>query len=68
MPAKPKRKLPLYIPKIMADLIWATTKDSTSVHFGFGHSVTNTTGCLTYSTSAPAATSAVAVISPGTQI
>jgi hypothetical protein len=37
MPAKPKRKLPLYIPKIMADLIWATTKDSTSVHFGFGH-------------------------------
>ena len=37
MHAKPKRKLPLYIPKIMADLIWATTKDSTSVHFGFGH-------------------------------
>ena len=36
MPAKPKRKLPLYIPKIMADLIWATIKDSTSVHFGFG--------------------------------
>ena len=36
-PPKPKRKLPLYIPKIMADLIWATTKDSTSVHFGFGH-------------------------------
>ena len=21
----------------MADLIWATKKDSTSVHFGFGH-------------------------------
>ena len=21
----------------MADLIWATTKNSTSVHFGFGH-------------------------------
>ena len=21
----------------MADFIWATTKDSTSVHFGFGH-------------------------------
>jgi hypothetical protein len=37
MPPKPKRKLPLYIPRIMADLIWATTKDSTSVHFGFGH-------------------------------
>ena len=37
MPQRPKRKLPLYIPKIMADLIWATTKDSTSVHFGFGH-------------------------------
>ena len=37
MPPKPKVKLPLYIPKIMADLIWATTKDSTSVHFGFGH-------------------------------
>ena len=37
MPAKPKRKLPLYIPKIIADLIWVTTKDSTSVHFLFGH-------------------------------
>ena len=37
MPLKPKRKLPLYIPKIMADLIWATTKNSTSIHFGFGH-------------------------------
>ena len=37
MPQKPKRKLPLYIPRIMADLIWATTKNSTSVHFGFGH-------------------------------
>ena len=34
---KPKRKLPLYIPRIMSDLMWATTKDSTSVHFGFGH-------------------------------
>ena len=21
----------------MSDLMWATTKDSTSVHFGFGH-------------------------------
>ena len=21
----------------MADLMWATTKDSTSVHFGYGH-------------------------------
>ena len=29
--------MPLYIPRIMADLIWATTKNSTSVHFGFGH-------------------------------
>ena len=37
MPQRPQRKLPLYIPRIMADLIWATTKDSTSVHFGFGH-------------------------------
>ena len=37
MQPKPKRKLPLYIPRIMADLMWATTKDSTSVHFGFGH-------------------------------
>ena len=37
MPQRPKRKLPLYIPRIMADLMWATTKDSTSVHFGFGH-------------------------------
>jgi len=37
MPQRPKRKLPLYIPRIMSDLMWATTKDSTSVHFGFGH-------------------------------
>ena len=37
MTQKPKRKLPLYIPRIMSDLMWATTKDSTSVHFGFGH-------------------------------
>ena len=37
MPQKPKRKLPLYIPRIMSDLMWATTKDSTSIHFGFGH-------------------------------
>ena len=36
VPPKPKRKLPLYILKIMADLMWATTKDSTCVHFGFG--------------------------------
>jgi hypothetical protein len=37
VPKRSQRKLPLYIPRIMADLIWATTKDSTSVHFGFGH-------------------------------
>ena len=37
MPPSPKRKLPLYIPRIMTDLMWATTKDSTSIHFGFGH-------------------------------
>ena len=37
MPDKHKRKLPLYIPKIMADLIWATTKDRRSVNFGFGY-------------------------------
>ena len=37
MPPRPKRKLPLYIPRIMSDLMWATTKDSTSIHFGFGH-------------------------------
>ena len=37
MPQKPKRKLPLYILHIMADLFWATTKNSTSVHFGIGH-------------------------------
>ena len=37
MSKRPKRKLPLYIPRIMSDLMWATTKDSTSVHFGFGH-------------------------------
>ena len=45
MPQKPQRKLPLYIPRIMADLIWATTKDSTSVHFGFGHKC-HKHGCL----------------------
>ena len=37
MPLKPKCKLPLYIPRIMTDLMWATTKNSTSIHFGFGH-------------------------------
>ena len=37
MSKRPKRKLPLYIPRIMSDLMWATTKDSTSIHFGFGH-------------------------------
>ena len=37
MPQKPKRKLPLYIPRIMTDLMWATTKDSNSIHFGFSH-------------------------------
>ena len=37
MPPRPRRKLPLYIPRIMTDLMWATTKDSTSIHFGFGH-------------------------------
>ena len=36
MPPKPKSKLPLYIPSIMADLIWATTKNSTCFHFCFG--------------------------------
>ena len=37
MPPRPKRKLPLYIPRIMTDLMWATTKDNTIIHFGFGH-------------------------------
>ena len=37
MSKRPKRKLPLYIPRIMSDLMWATTKDGTSIHFGFGH-------------------------------
>ena len=37
MPQRPMRKLPLYIPRIMSHLMWATTKDSTSFHFGFGH-------------------------------
>ena len=37
MPPRPKRNLPLYIPRIMTDLMWATTKDSTSIHFVFGH-------------------------------
>ena len=36
MPQKPKRKLPLYTPRIMTDLMLATTKDSTCIHFGFG--------------------------------
>ena len=29
--------LPLYIPKILHDVIWASTKNSTCVSFGFGH-------------------------------
>ena len=36
MAKRPKPKLPLYIPRIMSDLMWATTKGSTSIHFGFG--------------------------------
>ena len=33
-----KRKmLSIYIPKILQDIIWATTKNSTCVRFGFGH-------------------------------
>jgi hypothetical protein len=27
----------MYIPKLLADMMWATTKDSTCVSFGFGH-------------------------------
>jgi hypothetical protein len=27
----------LYIPKVLSDIIWATTQNSTSVRFGFGH-------------------------------
>ena len=37
MPLRPKSKLPLYIPRIMTDFIKTTTKDSTTIHFGFGH-------------------------------
>ena len=47
MPPKPKRKLPLYIPRIMADLIWTTTKNSTSIHFGFGHKCHKHDSCST---------------------
>ena len=32
-----RRKVPLYIPKTLQDVIWASTKDSTCVSFGFGH-------------------------------
>ena len=27
----------LYIPKVLSDMIWATTKNSTSFRFGFGY-------------------------------
>jgi len=33
---KPKRQ-PIYLPKILANMMWATTKDSTCVSFGMGH-------------------------------
>ena len=33
----PKKKVPIYIPKILQDIIWASTKNSTCVQFGFGH-------------------------------
>ena len=32
-----KKSPPLYIPKILADLMLATTRNSTQMHFGFGH-------------------------------
>ena len=35
--APPKKLKRIYIPKVLSDLIWATTKDSTSIRFGFGH-------------------------------
>ena len=35
--APPKKLKRIYIPKVLSDLIWATTKDSTSIRFGFGY-------------------------------
>ena len=35
-----RRRIPLYIPKILQDMIWASTKNSTCVSFGFGHMCT----------------------------
>lgn len=35
-----RRRIPLYIPKILQDVIWASTKNSTCVSFGFGHMCT----------------------------
>ena len=38
--AKEEKKTPLeviYIPRVMADMMVATTANSTSIHFGFGH-------------------------------
>ncbi|MFN9907695.1 MAG: hypothetical protein ACK56F_16480, partial [bacterium] len=32
-----KKRRPMYIPKLLADMMWATTKDSTCVSFGMGH-------------------------------
>ena len=32
-----KRPLPLYIPKILADVMWASTNNGTTTRFGMGH-------------------------------
>jgi hypothetical protein len=37
MPPRPKRKLSLYIPRIMAETMLVATVNSTSVYLGFNH-------------------------------
>ena len=32
-----KKRRPIYIPRLLANMMWATTKDSTCVSFGLGH-------------------------------
>ena len=33
----PKRREKIYVPKIMMDMMLATTGNGTSIHFGMGH-------------------------------
>ena len=36
-PMRKQRKEKIYVPKIMMDTMIASTGNSTSIHFGFGH-------------------------------